>query len=145
MADKGNTEEVESPHEFLTKVELEKFRELLTAEKEKVLAKAKQAVAGGNIELDKNEMFDEVDLASATTEQNLTFKLLDRDRKLLNEIEHALNKIDAGDFGYCEGTGEPIPKRRLEVRPWCRHSVKYKEQLERMKKSGRGVGDEDEL
>ena len=102
-------------------------------------------VKSGNIELDKNEMFDEVDLASMTTEQNLTFKLLDRDRKLLAEIEHALGKIDSGDYGYCEGTGEPIPKRRLEVRPWCRHSVKYKEQLERMKKSGRGVGDEDEF
>ena len=95
--------------------------------------------------LDKNEMLDEVDLASATTEQNLTFKLLDRDRKLLQEIEHALEKIKTGEYGFCEGTGEQIPKRRLEVRPWCRHSVKFKEQLERMKKSGRGVGDEDEI
>ncbi|RYZ80456.1 MAG: hypothetical protein EOP06_25295, partial [Proteobacteria bacterium] len=56
-----------------------------------------------------------------------------------------LEKIKSGEYGFCEGTGEPIPKRRLEVRPWCRHSVKFKEQLERMKKSGRGVGDEDEI
>lgn len=132
-------------HEFLSKAELEHFRGLLLEERDKLLEKANQVARSGNIELDKNEMYDEVDLASATTEQNLTFKLLDRDRKLLNEIEHALSKIDSGDFGYCEGTGEPIPKRRLEVRPWCRHSVKYKEQLERMKKSGRGVGDEDEI
>jgi DnaK suppressor protein len=90
-------------------------------------------------------MFDEVDQASAMVEQNLMFRLLDRDRKLLGEIEHALAKVDSGDFGYCEGTGEAIPKRRLELRPWCRHSVKYKEKLERMKKSGRGVVDEDEL
>jgi DnaK suppressor protein len=84
-----------------------------------------------------------VDLATATVDQNLTFRLLDRDRKLLNEIDHAINKIQTGDFGYCEGTGEPIPKRRLELRPWCRHSVKYKEQLEKLEKSGRGVVDED--
>lgn len=132
-------------HEFLTKEELEKFKMLLKEEKDKILKKSEQMVKSGNIELDKNEMFDEVDLASMTTEQNLTFKLLDRDRKLMAEIEHALNKIETGDYGYCEGTGEPIPKRRLEVRPWCRHSVKYKEQLERMKKSGRGVGDEEEF
>ena len=99
----------------------------------------------GNIHIDKNELSDEVDQASAMVEQNLTFRLLDRDRKLLGEIEHAISKIDAGDYGFCEGTGEPIPKRRLELRPWCRHSVKYKEHLERMKKSGRGVVDEDEL
>lgn len=132
-------------HEFLTRDELERFRVMLLEERDKLLQKSQQLVKAGNIELDKNEMLDEVDLASATTEQNLTFKLLDRDRKLLGEIEHALDKIRNGEYGYCEGTGEPIPKRRLEVRPWCRHSVKYKEQLERMKKSGRGVGDEDEI
>jgi len=132
-------------HEFLSREELENFRSLLLEEKDKIFKKSEHMVKNGNIELDKNEMFDEVDLASMTTEQNLTFKLLDRDRKLMAEIEHALGKIENGDYGFCEGTGEPIPKRRLEVRPWCRHSVKYKEQLERMKKSGRGVGDEDEL
>ncbi len=132
-------------HQFFTRDELKRFRELLIEERNKILEKAEQMVRAGNIELDKNEMFDEVDLASATTEQNLTFKLMDRDRKLLNEIEHALFKIETGDYGFCEGTGEMIPKRRLEVRPWCRHSVKYKEQLEKMKKSGRGVGDEEEF
>lgn len=129
---------------LFSKTELDSFRGLLHQEKAKILQKSEQMVRSGNIQLDKNEMYDEVDLASVTTEQNLTFKLLDRDRKLLNEIEHALVKIENGEFGLCEGTGEPIPKRRLEVRPWCRHSVKYKEQLEKMKKSGRGVGDEEE-
>lgn len=144
MAKKEKDNVVEN-HELFSKEELKRFRALLEEEKQKILQKADQMVRGGTIELDKNEMYDEVDLASITTEQNLTFKLLDRDRKLLAEIEHAINKIDNGDYGYCEGTGEPIPKRRLEVRPWCRHSVKYKEKLERMKKSGRGVADEDEF
>ncbi len=89
-------------------------------------------------------MYDEVDLASATVDQNLTFRLLDRDRKLLGEIDHAILKIHNGEYGLCEGTGEAIPKRRLELRPWCKYSVKYKEQLEKLKKSGRGVVDEDE-
>lgn len=130
--------------DLFTNDELEVFRGMLSDEKQKIMEKAKQALQSGNIALDKEEMYDEVDLASATIEQNLMFRLLDRDRKLLSEIEHALTKIDSGEYGYCEGTGEPIPKRRLELRPWCRHSVKYKEQLEKMKKSGRGVADEDE-
>ncbi len=130
---------------LFTAEELDSFRALLVTERNKILAKARRAMEEGNIQIDKNEMFDEVDQASAMVEQNLTFRLLDRDRKLLSEIDHAVAKIDSGDYGYCEGTGEPIPKRRLELRPWCRHSVKYKEKLERMKKSGRGVVDEDEV
>lgn len=125
--------------------ELDTFHELLLTERNKILVKARKAMEDGNIQIDKNEMMDEVDQASAMVDQNLTFRLLDRDRKLLGEIDHAVAKLESGDYGYCEGTGEPIPKRRLELRPWCRHSVKYKEKLERMKKSGRGVVDEDEV
>ena len=133
-----------STADAFSKEDLEMFRTLLTDERKKLILKARIAMESGNIALNKDEMMDEVDLASATVEQNLTFRLLDRDRKLLGEIEHAIEKLDDGEYGFCEGTGELIPKRRLELRPWTRHSVKYKEQLERMKKSGRGVADEDE-
>lgn len=140
-----NSEQQGASQAAFSDQELESFREMLETEKQKLLEKAKTTVASGNIRLDKDEMYDEVDLASATVEQNLTFKLLDRDRKLLGEVNHALSKIGTGEFGYCEGTGELIPKRRLEVRPWCKYSVKFKEQLERRKKSGRGVGDDDDV
>jgi DnaK suppressor protein len=130
--------------ELFTEQELSQFMTALENERDKLLGKTEATVNAGSIALNKDEMYDEVDLASATVDQNLTFRLLDRDRKLLGEIDHAIMKIQSGDYGYCEGTGEPIPKRRLELRPWCKYSVKYKEQLERMKKSGRGVVDEDE-
>lgn len=129
--------------DLFTYDELKKFRDQLVKEKKKILANAKAAIEAGSIRLDTNEMMDEVDLASATIEQNLTFHLLDRERRLLAEVEHALLKIKGGSYGYCEGTGEAIPKRRLELAPWTRHSVKHKEQLEKMKKIGRGVVDED--
>jgi DnaK suppressor protein len=130
-------------NDLFTPAEMAVFLSTLVAERQTLLSKARAAVEGGNIALDKDEMYDEVDLASATVDQNLTFRLLDRDRKLLGEIDHAIQKIESGEFGYCEGTYEPIPKRRLELRPWCRHSVKYKEQLEKLEKSGRGLVDED--
>ncbi len=133
------------PHELFTSEDLEHFERMLLAEKKKIVDNAKAAVRGGSIRLDKDEMMDEVDLASATIAQNLTFRLLDRDRKMLAEIEHALEKIKAGEYGFCEGTGEAIPRRRLEIAPWTRHSVKHKEHLERIKKTGRGVGDDDSL
>jgi DnaK suppressor protein len=126
-----------SPSEVFSYEELKKFKTMLEKEKTKILANAKAALKGGSIRLDANEMMDEVDLASATMEQNLTFRLLDRERKLLTQIERALEKLKNGEYGYCEGTGEPIPKRRLELAPWTRHSVKHKEYLEKMKRSGR--------
>jgi DnaK suppressor protein len=116
--------------------ELKFFLDLLLKEQHKIINKAKAAVKGGSIALDANEMMDEVDLAAVTIEQNLTFRLLDRERKLLGEVERAIQKIKNGDYGYCEGTGEVIPKRRLELAPWTRHSVKHKEFLEKLKKSG---------
>ncbi len=123
--------------DLFTYEELQNFKSMLDKEKVKILANAKAALKGGSIRLDSNEMMDEVDLASATMEQNLTFRLLDRERKLLSQIERALDKMKNGEYGYCEGTGEPIPKRRLELAPWTRHSVKHKEYLEKMKRSGR--------
>ena len=84
--------------------------------------------------LDAGELADEVDIASANVEQNVTFKLLDRDRRLLSEINRAIQKIASGDYGYCEGTGEVIPKKRLQLTPWTRYSVRHQEQLERTRK-----------
>jgi DnaK suppressor protein len=131
--------------DILTKDELLKFKTVLNQERNKILSNSKSTVKKGSIKIDTNEMMDEVDLASATMEQSLTFRLLDRERKLLNEINHALNKIYTGDYGYCEGSGEVIPKRRLELTPWTRHSVAHKEHLERTKKTGRGLSEEDDL
>ena len=135
-------EEQIAPSDLFTVDELLLFRESLRREKTQILYNAKAAMESGSITLDKNEMRDDVDLASVNIEQDLTFRLLNRDRQRLMEIEHALRKIKKGDYGYCEGTGDSIPKKRLELAPWTRHSVAYKEYLERMKKTGRGVGDE---
>lgn len=135
-------EEQIAPSELFSADELLIFREVLRREKAHIIASAKQTMAKGSIKLDTNEMRDDVDLASVNIEQDLTFRLLNRDRQRLFEIDRALGKIKSGDYGYCEGTGEPIPKKRLELAPWTRHSVAYKEYLEKMKKSGRGVGDE---
>ena len=63
--------------------------------------------------------------------QAYLIRFADKERKLLSEIEHALEKMRAGEYGVCEGTEEPIGFKRLELRPWTRYSVAYKEQMER--------------
>ena len=120
--------------DILSRSELAAFFAMLVQRKEEITTKLQERVSSGDIVLDRNEMADEVDLASANVEQRVTFKLLDRDRRLLSEIEHATHKIATGDYGYCEGTGEVIPKKRLELTPWARYSVRYKEQLEKTKR-----------
>ncbi|MEO0326647.1 MAG: TraR/DksA C4-type zinc finger protein [Myxococcota bacterium] len=77
---------------------------------------------------------DEMDVAQRHTEQAYLMRFADKERKLLGEISNALEKMRDGEYGVCEGTGEPIATRRLELRPWTRYSVEYKEQVERERK-----------
>ena len=76
-------------------------------------------------------MPDETDMAQRHTEQAYLIRFADKERKLLNEIERALEKLRVGEYGVCEGTDEPIGFKRLELRPWTRYGVAYKEQIER--------------
>ena len=119
--------------DILTPEELCHFKRKLVDKKAEIVAQSRLTIESNKIRLDANEMKDEIDLASMTIEQDLTFRLLDRSRKLLKEIDHALRKIESGDYGYCEGTGEVIPKKRLDLAPWVRHSVEHKQLLERRK------------
>lgn len=81
---------------------------------------------------------DEADQAADDAEVSLETRLMDRDAKLLREVERALDKVHDKTYGLCEGTDEPIGYARLKLRPWTRYSVTYKEELEREeKRSGR--------
>lgn len=70
------------------------------------------------------------DIGSDSFEQEFGLNLLAEEKKILTEIQHALKRIDEGDFGICEGLDIPIEKKRLEAIPWTRYSLKYAEQLE---------------
>lgn len=81
-----------------------------------------------------DDLIEEMDQANRATEEAFNMRLLDKEVKQLREVDVALAKFDEGSYGICEGTDEPIERRRLEARPWTRYSVAYKEQLEREKK-----------
>jgi len=129
MATRTRRSEKEKP---LTKKELEYFKTKLLEFQEEVKARIRERASTARI--DENDLIEEMDQANRATEEAFNMRLLDKEVKLLREIETALGKFDEGTYGICEGTEEPIERRRLEARPWTRYSVAYKEQLEREKK-----------
>ncbi|MBN1804251.1 MAG: TraR/DksA C4-type zinc finger protein [Sedimentisphaerales bacterium] len=70
------------------------------------------------------------DIGTDNYEQEFALGLMDSERKLLREIDEALERIDKKTYGVCEGTGKPIPKARLEAQPWAKYCVEYARMLE---------------
>lgn len=71
------------------------------------------------------------DAGSEAEVRDLTIRLLDKDREQLFEIDAALERIRLGTYGICEISLDPIPKKRLQVRPFCRLTVKCQEEYEK--------------
>ncbi|ARW17132.1 DnaK suppressor protein [Komagataeibacter diospyri] len=77
---------------------------------------------------------DITDRASVETDRALELRTRDRARKLISKINQALLRIEAGTYGYCEETGEPIGLKRLEARPIATLSIEAQERHERMER-----------
>ncbi len=71
------------------------------------------------------------DAGSEAEVRDLTLRLLGKDREQLFEIDAALERIRLGYYGICEISLDPIPKKRLQVRPFCRLTVKCQEEFEK--------------
>ncbi len=80
---------------------------------------------------------DVTDRASSETDWSLELRTRDRQRKLIAKIEAALRRIEDGEYGYCEVTGEPISLARLEARPIATMTVEAQERHERNEKISR--------
>jgi len=70
------------------------------------------------------------DIGTDNYEQEFALGLMDSERRILHEIDDALQRIEDGTYGICEGTGEPISKARLKAQPWARYCVEYARMLE---------------
>lgn len=77
------------------------------------------------------------DRASSETDWGIELRTRDRQRKLTNKINSALRRIDEGEYGYCEVTGEPIGLKRLIARPVATMTVEAQEAHERREKVSR--------
>ena len=120
-----------SEDDYMNSDHLEFFRAKLLQMKAELLANANQT----SQHLQEQEATpDPADRATLEEEYALELRTRDRERKLLMKIDSTLRKLDEGNYGYCEDTGEPIGLPRLVARPTASMSLEAQERRERMKK-----------
>ncbi len=71
------------------------------------------------------------DVGSDNYDQDLTLGLMESERKMLNEIDEALDRIADGTFGICQTTGKPINKARLQAKPWAKYCIQAAREMEK--------------
>lgn len=93
----------------------EYFRRKLITWRDELVEESRETIS--NLQQEVRDVGDEAERATRETENSLELRTRDRYRKLINKIEKALIRLDEGDYGYCEETGEEIGLARLEARP----------------------------
>ena len=92
------------------------FKGLLEGKMRTLLDEAEKAVNG--MGQGRSEDFpDPTDRASLESDRNFQLRIKDRERKLIQKIKEALDRIEDGSFGTCESCGKPISEKRLMARP----------------------------
>ena len=121
---------------FMNDRQLEYFRRKLLAWKNDLLSDSKETIEG--LQDGTRNIPDIADRASEETDRALELRTRDRQRKLVTKIDAALRRIDEGEYGYCEVTGDPISLKRLDARPIATMSLEAQERHERREKVHRG-------
>ncbi len=117
---------------FMNERQLEYFRRKLLMWKNDLLADSRDTIE--TLQEGTRNIPDVTDRASEETDRALELRTRDRQRKLVNKIDAALRRIDEGEYGYCEVTGEPISLKRLDARPIATMSLEAQERHERREK-----------
>lgn len=120
---------------FMNPRQLEYFARKLIHWKEQILLEAQDTLA--HLQTESLREPDVTDRASTETDWSIELRTRDRQRKLIAKIDAALRRIDEGEYGYCEVTGEPISLARLEARPVATMTVEAQERHERQEKVSR--------
>jgi DnaK suppressor protein len=121
--------------EFMSTLQLAYFRQKLLNWKEQVVRESRDTMA----QL-KSGPIREADLADRATSESdwaIELRTRDRQRKLIAKIDAALRRIEEGEYGFCEVTGEPISLGRLEARPIATMTVEAQERHERNERVSR--------
>lgn len=120
---------------FMNPRQVEYFRDKLNAWKNAIFREAQGTLT--QLQNDSMREPDVTDRASSETDWSIELRTRDRQRKLISKIDAALRRIDEGEYGYCEVTGEPISLARLEARPIATMTVEAQERHERQEKVSR--------
>lgn len=117
---------------FMNDRQLEYFRRKLIAWKNDLLSDSRETIEG--LQGTTRNIPDMTDRASEETDRALELRTRDRQRKLVAKIDAALRRIDNGEYGYCEMTGDPISLKRLDARPIATMTLEAQEKHERREK-----------
>ena len=110
----------------------EYFKQKLVNWKNELLKEYNQTLS--NLQSDNEAKPDVTDRASEEIDRSFELRTRDRERKLINKINSALQRIEDGSYGYCNETGEPIGLKRLEARPVATLSLEAHVMLEKADK-----------
>jgi DnaK suppressor protein len=114
---------------FMNARQLEYFRRKLLVWKQELLDQSAETI--DNLSDSARNVPDITDRASEETDRALELRTRDRQRKLIAKIDAALRRIENGEYGYCEATGEPISLKRLDARPIATMTLEAQERHER--------------
>jgi len=118
--------------DYMNEKQIAFFKNQLTEWKEQILRESKDTLNDMQVETTNHP--DIADRASSESDRALELRTRDRQRKLIPKIDAALHRIENGEYGYCENTGEPIGVRRLMARPTATLSLEAQEMHERKEK-----------
>ena len=110
----------------------EYFKQKLMNWKKELLKESSQTL--NNLQNENEAKPDITDRASEEIDRSFELRTRDRERKLINKIDAALQRIEDGSYGYCDETGDPISIKRLEARPVATLSLEAQEMHERAEK-----------
>lgn len=117
---------------FMNAKQVEYFRRKLLAWREGIVQESRETLI--QLQEDNLKEPDIADRASTETEWSVELRTRDRQRKLIAKIDSALERIEAGEYGYCEVSGDQISLKRLDARPIATMTIEAQERHEKMEK-----------
>jgi DnaK suppressor protein len=136
-ADRKKTIATRTKKGLLTAADIEHFEQMLLLKRREIINNVNE-MEGETLRKSRLDATGDLssmpihmaDIGTDNYEQEFALGLMDSERRLLKEIDDALERIGQKTYGICEGTGKPIPKARLEAQPWARYCVEYARLLE---------------
>ena len=117
--------------DYMNEAQLGFFRSMLVSLREELMSNAGETSEHLR---ETPSVPDPADRATIEEEHVLELRTRDRERKLMKKIEQSLARIEAGDYGYCDETGEPIGLKRLLARPTATLSIEAQQRREMKQK-----------
>jgi len=110
--------------------QIQKLKQILLHKREEIIGGVMQIRASSQ-EMGQNGIQDTADEASNLYTQQVLMSLNENQRGMLREVDEALDRIEEGTYGICEGCGKPIAVRRLEIKPFAKYCVQCQDAIEK--------------